>query len=90
MAYKPWEVQEDLWKEKCKWGDNQDKAFLVHHMAQRTGKSIVETLRDLELAEYIRRDGAFDISKVTPIFQINKNRKTFGYTKYFPYLCSPF
>ncbi|MBR1464119.1 MAG: hypothetical protein IJ604_12215 [Prevotella sp.] len=51
MAYKPWEVQENLWKEKCSWGKSQNKAFLVNHMAQRSGKSIVETLRDLELAE---------------------------------------
>ena len=51
MAYKPWEVQENLWKEKCKWGKCQNKAFLVGRMAQRTGKSIVETLRELELAE---------------------------------------
>ena len=51
MAYKPWEVQENLWKEKCKWGNSQNKAFLVDHMARRTGKSIFETLRDLDLAE---------------------------------------
>ena len=70
MAYKPWEVQEDLWKEKCKWGNNQGKAFLVHHMAQRTGKSIIETLRDLELAEQsgmlrTKADGSVEIKKVT-------------------------
>ena len=51
MAYKPWEVQENLWKEKCNWGNHQNKAFLVDHMAKRTGKSIIETLRDLDLAE---------------------------------------
>lgn len=51
MAYKPWEVQEDLWKEKCSWGDRQNKAFLVDHLSKRTGKSIVDTLRDLDLAE---------------------------------------
>lgn len=51
MAYKPWEVQDNLWKEKCKWGNSQNKAFLVSHMAQRTGKSVFETLRDLDLAE---------------------------------------
>ena len=51
MAYKPWEVQEKLWREKCKWGNSQNKAFLVHNMAHRTGKSIIETLRDLDLAE---------------------------------------
>ena len=52
MAYKPWEVQEHLWKEKCKWGSTQNKAFLANHMSQRTGKSIAETLRELELAEH--------------------------------------
>lgn len=51
MAYKPWEVQENLWKEKCKWGSCQNKAFLVGRMAQLTGKSVVETLRELDLAE---------------------------------------
>ena len=51
MAYKPWEVQENLWKEKCSWGNNQNKYFLAHNMAQRTGKSVIETLRDLDLAE---------------------------------------
>jgi hypothetical protein len=51
MAYKPWEVQEKLWKEKCKWGGTQNKAFLVDRMAKSTGKSVVETLRDLDLAE---------------------------------------
>ena len=66
MAYKPWEVQEDLWKEKCEWGNSQDKSFFVHHMAQRTGKSIVETLRDLELAEqsgmlHTNDDGSIEI-----------------------------
>jgi len=47
MSYKPWEVQENLWKEKCSWGNSQNKAFLVNHMAQRTGKSIAETLYEL-------------------------------------------
>ena len=66
MAYKPWEVQENLWKEKCKWGSSQNKAFLVGRMAQRTGKSIVDTLRDLELAEQsgmlrTRADGSVEI-----------------------------
>ena len=66
MAYKPWEVQEDLWKEKCEWGNCQDKAFLVHNMARRTVKSIVETLRDLELAEQsgllqTNNDGSIEI-----------------------------
>ena len=51
MAYKPWEVQENLWREKCEWGKSQNKAFLVDHMARRTGKSVLETLRDLDLAE---------------------------------------
>ena len=51
MSYKPWEVQENLWKEKCKWGDHQDRAFLVNHLSERTGKSILDTLQDLELAE---------------------------------------
>jgi hypothetical protein len=51
MDYKPWEVQEDLWKEKCSWGNNQDKDFLVYHLSERTGKSISETLFDLEMAE---------------------------------------
>ena len=66
MAYKPWEVQENLWKEKCSWGKHQNKALLVDHMAQRTGKSIIETLRDLELAEqsgmlHTREDGSVEI-----------------------------
>lgn len=51
MAYKPWEVQENLWKEKCKWGNRQNKEFLVRNMAQRTGKSVFETLRDIKFAE---------------------------------------
>lgn len=51
MAYKPWEVQENLWRENCKWGPNQNKAFLVARMAERSGRSIIDTLRDLELAE---------------------------------------
>ena len=50
-SYKPWEVQENLWKEKCKWSNCQNKAFLVSRMAQLTGKSVVETLRELDLAE---------------------------------------
>ena len=66
MAYKPWEVQENLWKEKCKWGNCQNKAFLVGRMAQRTGKSIMETLRDLDLAErsgmlHTKPDGTVEI-----------------------------
>ena len=40
MAYKPWEVQENLWKEKCEWGNCQNKALLVSRMSQRSGKSI--------------------------------------------------
>ena len=67
MEYKPWEVQENLWKEKCKWGNNQNKAFLVDHIAQRTGKSIVETLFDLDLAELsgmlqTKADGSVEIT----------------------------
>jgi hypothetical protein len=66
MAYKPWEVQENLWKEKCDWGNNQNKVFLARNMAKRTGKSIVETLRYLDLAEQsgmirTRADGSVDI-----------------------------
>lgn len=66
MAYKPWEMQENLWKEKCKWGANQNKAFLVDHLSQRTGKSWLDTLRDLELAERsgmlrTKPDGSVDI-----------------------------
>lgn len=66
MAYKPWEVQENLWKEKCNWGKHQNKAFLVDRMAKRMGKSIVDTLRDLELAEqsgmlYTNVDGSIEI-----------------------------
>jgi hypothetical protein len=66
MEYKPWEVQKNLWKEKCKWGSSQNKVFLVHHMAQRTGKSIPDTLRDLELAEksgmlHTKDDGSVEI-----------------------------
>ena len=66
MAYKPWEVQEDLWKEKCSWGDRQNKAFLVDHLSKRTGKSIVDTLRDLDLAEqsgmiHTNSDGSVEI-----------------------------
>jgi hypothetical protein len=51
MAYKPWEVQENLWKEKCEWGTQQNKAFLVDHLSKRTGKSWLDTLRDLDFAE---------------------------------------
>ena len=51
MIHKPWEVQENLWREKCEWGKSQNKTFLVDHMARRTGKSVLETLRDLDLAE---------------------------------------
>lgn len=47
MAYKPWEVQENLWKEKCSWGYSQNKFFLTRNMAERTGKSVLDTLRDL-------------------------------------------
>ena len=66
MAYKPWEVQENLWKEKCKWGNNQNKALLVSRLSQRTGKSIIETLRELELAEqsgmlHTKADGTVEI-----------------------------
>lgn len=66
MQYKPWEVQEDLWKEKLSWGDHQDKDFLVYHMSERTGKSILDTLQDLELAEqsgmlHSNDDGTVDI-----------------------------
>ena len=66
MAYKPWEVKEDLWKEKCSWGDNQNKYFLARNMAKRTGKSVLDTLRDLELAEqsgmlHTNNDGSVDI-----------------------------
>ncbi|MBQ2554058.1 MAG: hypothetical protein II562_03055 [Prevotella sp.] len=66
MAYKPWEVQENLWKEKCKWGNRQDKAFLANHLSQRTGKSVIETLRDMDLAEKSGRlrtnkDGSVEI-----------------------------
>ena len=66
MAYKPWEVQENLWKEKCKWGSSQNKIFLARNMAERTGKSVLDTLRDLELAEqsgmlHTNDDGSVDI-----------------------------
>ena len=66
MAYKPWEVQQNLWKEKCKWGNRQNKAFLVARMAKRTGKSIIETLCDLDIAErsgmlHTREDGSVEI-----------------------------
>ena len=66
MAYKPWEVQENLWKEKCSWGNSQNKIFLARNMAERTGKSVLDTLRDLELAEqsgmiHTNDDGSVDI-----------------------------
>ena len=66
MAYKPGEVQENLWKEKCEWGNSQNKALLVSRMSQRSGKSIIETLRDLELAEQsgmlrTKADGSVEI-----------------------------
>jgi len=66
MAYKPWEVKEDLWKEKCSWGDNQNKYFLARNLAKRTGKSVLDTLRDLDLAEQsgminTRDDGSVDL-----------------------------
>lgn len=66
MAYKPWEVQENLWKEKCEWGNSQNKALLVSRMSQRSGKSIIETLRELELAEQAgmlrtKADGSVEI-----------------------------
>lgn len=51
MAYKPWEVQENLWREKCKWGNRQNMAFLASHLAERSGKSFFDTLQDLKLAE---------------------------------------
>lgn len=51
MAYKPWEVQENLWKEKCNRGDKQSKAFLARQIAEHTGKSVADALRDLKLAE---------------------------------------
>ena len=51
MAYEPWKVQEDLWKEKCSWGNSQNKIFLARNMTERTGNSVLDTLRDLELAE---------------------------------------
>lgn len=66
MAYKPWEVQENLWKEKCSWGSSQNKIFLARNMAKRTGKSVMDTLRDLELAErsgmiQTKADGSVEI-----------------------------
>ena len=51
MAFKPWETREDLWKEKCKWGNTQNKAALVGHLSERTGKSKMEILNELKLAE---------------------------------------
>ena len=66
MAYNPWEVQENLWKESCSWGSHQDKAFLVDNLSKRTRKSILETLQDLEFAEqsgllHTNADGTVDI-----------------------------
>lgn len=66
MAYKPWEVQEALWRESCKWGKNQNKSLLVNNMARRTGKSVMEILRDLDLAEqsgmvHTKADGSVEI-----------------------------
>ncbi len=66
MGYKPWKVQENLWREKCKWGNRQNKTLLVRRMFQRTGKSIFETLRDLKLAEqsgllHTNTDGSVEI-----------------------------
>lgn len=66
MAYKPWEVQDNLRKEKCSWGNSQNKFFLARNMAERTGKSVLDTLRDLELAEQsgmlqTNDDGSVDI-----------------------------
>jgi hypothetical protein len=66
MAYKPWEIQENLWKEKCKWGKSQNKVFLVDHLSQRIGKSWLDILRDLELAEqsgmlHTKVDGSVEI-----------------------------
>ena len=66
MEYKPWEIQEALWREKCKWGACQDKAFLVDRISKRTGKPVIETLRELELAEQSRMlrtnaDGSVEI-----------------------------
>ena len=66
MAYKPWEVQQKLWKEKYSWGSRQNRVFLVDRMAKRSGKSILETLRDLDLAErsgmlHTNEDGSVEI-----------------------------
>lgn len=51
MGYKPWEVQKELWKQKCKWGNSQSKSTLTGRISQQTGKSTFDTLRDLRLAE---------------------------------------
>jgi len=51
MAFKPWKTREDLWKEKRKWGNTQNKAALVSHLSERTGKSKMEILNELKLAE---------------------------------------
>ena len=66
MAYKPWEVQDALWRESCKWGKRQNKVFLANNVARRTGNSIMETLRDLALAErsgmvHTNEDGSVEI-----------------------------
>lgn len=66
MAYKPWEVKDALWRESCKWGKRQNKNFLVDNMARRTGKSVMETLRDLDFAErsgmlHTNDDGSVEI-----------------------------
>lgn len=66
MAYKPWEVQDALWREKCKWGKTQNKTFLVDNLSRRTGKSWLDTLRDLDLAEksgllHTNEDGSVEI-----------------------------
>ena len=66
MAYKPWEVKDALWRESCEWGKRQNKALLVEHMARRTGKSVMETLRDLDFAErsgmlHTNDDGSVEI-----------------------------
>jgi hypothetical protein len=66
MAYKPWEVKDALWRESCEWGNRQNKKFLVDNLSRRTGKSIMETLRDLDFAErsgmlHTNEDGSVEI-----------------------------
>ena len=44
----------------------ENKLFLVNNMAQRTGKSILETLRDIDFAEqsgmlHTKADGSVEI-----------------------------